>query len=249
MANANIYRFSDFTHSNYAQLLRLAFERFQFAAYDDIPVDGQFILWRHDLDFSIDDALPLARIEASVGIRATYFVNLRDSFYNAFDARHAPMIRQIADMGHAIGLHFDASLLDCHDEALLTAKLMADKVILESQFDVPVAAFSFHNPRDKELNLDDWQYAGMVNTYARRFRDVLGYCSDSNGYWRHASLHEVLKGEVRAGLQVLTHPCWWTAEIMSPRQKIANIIDRTAERMRSDYDQALASFGRKNIDW
>jgi len=60
----------DFTECHYRQLLGLAKETYRFARYDAIDWEARFILWRHDLDFSLNRAAALARIEAEEGIRA-----------------------------------------------------------------------------------------------------------------------------------------------------------------------------------
>jgi hypothetical protein len=79
-----------------------------FSGYDQIPWGEKFILWRHDLDFSINRATVLAKIESEEGIRATYFINPRSSFYNPFEPSQAELIKKIIKYEHWIGLHFDA---------------------------------------------------------------------------------------------------------------------------------------------
>jgi hypothetical protein len=41
------------------------------------------------------------------------------------------------------------------------------------------------------------------------FRQEVGYCSDSNGYWRVRRLEDVLREAKDERLQVLTHAEWW----------------------------------------
>jgi hypothetical protein len=65
----------DFTVENYRGLLRLALMGWPVADYTNIPWGERFILWRHDLDYSINRSLALARVERQEGLKATYFVN------------------------------------------------------------------------------------------------------------------------------------------------------------------------------
>ena len=47
--------------------------------FDDAEVGERHMLLRHDLDMSIDAALPIAEIERDMGISATYFVMVRNA--------------------------------------------------------------------------------------------------------------------------------------------------------------------------
>ncbi|KDC30925.1 hypothetical protein L505_0136 [Bordetella bronchiseptica F4563] len=91
------------------------------------------------------------------------------------------------------------------------------------------------------------RYAGLLNTYSEFFRDQVGYCSDSNGYWRHRRLADVLEQAADHSLQVLTHPGWWVDEAMSPRDRIARCAEGRAAATMRKYDEDLACFGRDNI--
>lgn len=247
--NSRRYRFDDFTHEQYRRLLDLARQRYAFRLYDDFRPDETFVLWRHDLDFSISDALPLARMEADAGIRATYFVHLNGDFYNPLTRENLDQLGAIAALGHAIGLHFDFGHHRIADEATLRARLRADAERLRAESGLPVRAFSFHNPGPSALAYDGESYEGLVNTYSRYFRRDVAYCSDSNGHWAHERLAEVLERTPQRPLQVLTHPTWWSAEVMSPRQKIEAAAAAAATSMLDRYTAALAAAGRPDIDW
>ena len=91
-------------------------------------------------------------------------------------------------------------------------------------------------------------YAGMVNTYARRFRQDVAYCSDSNGYWGHERLRDVLARPAQGPLQVLTHPSWWTPEVLSPRQRLVKAMDIQKDAILAMYAGVLAAAGRPDID-
>jgi hypothetical protein len=92
------------------------------------------------------------------------------------------------------------------------------------------------------------EYCGLVNTYADYFRSSVGYCSDSNGYWRYRRLEDVLTAAEDRSLQVLTHPSLWTDEVMSPRQRVLRCVNGRAEKAMAWYDHALKAGGRENVD-
>lgn len=243
------YHFADFTHANYERLLALAARQYVFRQYDDYDLQERFVLWRHDLDFSVQDALPLARMEAAAGLRCSYFVNIHSEFYNAFEAGNMRAIAEIAGLGHAIGLHFDFALAGVASERELGERLAEEAGALRSQYRVPIRAFSFHNPTPAALAFDEPAYAGLANTYAARFRTEVGYCSDSNGHWRFDRLEDVLARPATRPLQVLTHPTWWTAQVMSPKQKIERTVAGLGAGILDAYVATLAGNGREDIDW
>lgn len=247
--NSQRYRFEDFTHEHYRDLLQLARSRYVFRLYDEFRRGEKFVLWRHDLDHSVADAVPLARLEAQTGVRATYFVHLYGDFYNPFARANLVHLEEIAGLGHAIGLHFDFTHHRIADEQSLCERLRIDAGRLEMETGLPVRAFSFHNPTQAALAFDADAYAGLVNTYARYFRQQVAYCSDSNGHWRHERLHDVLSRPADRPLQALTHPSWWTQEVMSPREKIERVLAQHRATVLGRYTGTVAAAGRQDIDW
>ncbi|MBV8271294.1 MAG: hypothetical protein JO067_03380 [Cupriavidus sp.] len=248
MSATNRHDYTDFTRENYRRLLRLARERYAFLGYGDELAPGQppFVLWRHDLDMSVHAAHRLATIEHEEGVRATYFLWMHSHFYNLFEREISDRVRDIVRMGHTIGLHFDCDYNVAGSEDAFLSRLHTEAALLSNHFNVPVGAFSFHNPDAWSLAHDQLRYAGMVNTYAACFRQEIDYCSDSNGYWRHRRLEDVILASP-ARLQVLTHPEWWTDTPMSPHQRVERCIEGRAQAVRLLYKTQLAEFGRNNL--
>ena len=246
--NAQRYHFADFTHGNYRRLLRLAKSKRPLCTHADSRKAQRFILWRHDVDISPHAARRLAQIEAEEGIGVTYFWHLHNTFYNLLERETADIVKEIAALGHGVGLHFDADFYGIAAEEELAPRLRMEQQVLEDLGGQPVRCFSFHNPSRFTMNCQQWEYAGMVNTYAEHFQTQVAYCSDSNGYWRHERLEDVLTAGQHERLQVLTHPCWWQAEAMSPWQRVLRCIEGRASKTRSQYRQLLEQTGRKVIE-
>jgi len=59
------------------------------------------VILRHDVDRLPENALVFARIEKQVGIKVSYYFRIVEE---SFDE---DIIRQIADMGHEIGYHYE----------------------------------------------------------------------------------------------------------------------------------------------
>ena len=63
---------------------------------------------RHDIDYSLDNALKMAQLENQLGIQTTYYVLLDSSWYNLLSNNESNKLRQILELDHKIGLHFHA---------------------------------------------------------------------------------------------------------------------------------------------
>lgn len=243
---AATYHFADFTHAHYRVLLTQAATHYRFRCFHDFARDEAFVLWRHDVDYAPHAALALARIEAAGGVQATYFLQLSSPFYNLFEPEVKACVLALADLGHDLGLHFDAAMHEIGHAAQLQDALHRDRKILEDYCGRPVKCFSFHNPTPELLTYDAYDYAGMINAYAGYFRTEVTYCSDSNGIWRHQRLDDVLAA-APPRLQVLTHPAWWTEDAAAPRQKIFNCITGRARHVLADYNRLLRAGNRVNV--
>ncbi len=244
---ASRYHFNDFTRDNYRALLRLAQQRYAFADFSEDELPDGSVLWRHDVDYSVHAARALARIEAEEGVRSTYFFRLHSELYNLLEQPVAEVAREIVQLGHAVGLHLDTDFHGVSTEDVLDELVTWEASILERVLRTPVTAFSFHQPTPFLLSCERATYGRRVNTYATRFQQRVGYVSDSNGYWRHRRLEDVLRTGTHSTLQVLTHPEWWTESPMSPAARIERCISGRADSMRTYYREDMERGGRINV--
>ena len=241
---------ADFTEGAYRELLRLARDRHAFRPFADAIEMTSGVLWRHDIDMSVHRALALARIEHAEGIRATYFVYLHSTFYNALEPDIASRLREIVGLGHELGLHFDPQFhgLTPRDGAAVERAVAGERDALQQLVGAPVIAVSFHDPDVAGFtDMPADRVAGLVNAYGPAIRRGFTYCSDSNGYWRFTPLREVLETAGARKLHVLTHPEWWVPEPMAPRDRVARAIEGRAAAAAERYDAALKTLGRNNV--
>ncbi|MEQ8612611.1 MAG: hypothetical protein RIC37_01200 [Gammaproteobacteria bacterium] len=236
----------DFTIGHYRKLLKLAKDAYEIARYTDIPWGSRFLLWRHDLDFSVNRALVLANVEHQENIKSTYFINPHSEFYNIAEAGQHKIIQKILFLGHDLGLHFDAAFYNILNEQEINILVEKEAEYLHALFGVKPVAFSFHNPVEANFTCEADHYGGLVNCYSKKFKVEVPYCSDSNGYWRFQRLYNVLYAANEPCLQVLTHPGWWQDEPIPPRQRIfRSVYGRAAATMRI-YDSGIKAHGRLN---
>jgi hypothetical protein len=177
------------------------------ASFHDADPAQRHLILRHDIDMSLDAAVAMARLENRIGVASTYFVLLRTEFYNVFSSRGSEAVRTIQDLGHEVGLHFDAAYYDA-DDIDFAEMAACEGDILETVTSNRIRSFSLHRPHPAMLD-NQLEVPGLVNAYATRFFREAGYCSDSRGAWHHG--HPLDHPAVRDGraLQLLTHPIWW----------------------------------------
>ena len=249
MNNSDKYYFSDFTLSHYKEILSKLKENHIFSAYHDYDVNSIFVLKRHDVDFSLDNALKMAKIEYDMGVKSTYFLMLHSEFYNLLEYKNIEIVKEIKLLGHEIGLHFDSEFYKITNENLLDEKIVFEKTILENFTSQKIESFSFHNPTNFILNCKREKYGGLINCYSKYFNENVCYCSDSNGYWRYNRMIDYIEKNKEFNLQILTHPVWWTEKIRSPKEKIELNIKRRAQTNLKMYENILAKHNRENINW
>jgi len=173
------------------------------------PADAptSYCLIRHDLDYSLESGVELARRERDWGYRSTYFVLLACDHYNALSGPGAKAVRDLADLGHEVGLHYDAQVM-AERGADMTAQLALELSILEGLIGRPVRSIAMHNPSIQGAD----PFAGVdfaVNAYSKDIIDEGGYYSDSAGAWRDHAADAIGKGAIPGRVQLLIHPFLW----------------------------------------
>jgi hypothetical protein len=244
----NDYRFDDFTEDGYCAALELARAHWTFERFGTNS-QKPHVLWRHDIDVSPNRALRLAELEHERGLCATYFLFLHSSFYNCMEPTTRDIMRQIAALGHDIGLHFDVAFYpDIDGLAALERHIVVEAGIVGDLAGQTPAVVSLHNPTPEQLaQYDQPRLSGLFNAYGAQLRTDYRYLSDSNGYWRFRRLHDVLAERKEPMIHVLTHPEWWTPASCSPRERIVRAVEGRAARSLEAYDAFLALHGRQNV--
>jgi hypothetical protein len=115
--------------------------------------EGRVAVLRHDIDLAPELAPPMAAIEAESQIAATYFFRVHANEYNAFSHENLAIIRDIADMGHEIGLH--AEPLDLRASCGIDPEtgIRAMIAALSDLLGKPVVGIASHNDITPDNNL------------------------------------------------------------------------------------------------
>jgi hypothetical protein len=241
------WHFEDFTEASYRTIVETAAARYAFEPFGTSAF-GPHVLWRHDIDYSVHRAVALARIEAEMGVRATYFLSLHSDLYNPLEPAVHERAREIAALGHWFGVHFDPGFYADRSLPALEERAAWEARVLEEALEAPIRALSLHNPSVSGFEeLDAEELGGLLHAGARSVRDRYAYVSDSNGYWRFDRLPDVLAAGRHERLHVLTHPECWQELPMSPRERIMRCIEGRARASQATYDELLAVNGRVNV--
>jgi hypothetical protein len=199
-----------FSLEHYGELLEAARDGgYRWSTFTDQPRAGDLLL-RHDVDLSLDAALEMAELEASVGARATYFLMTQSVFYNLGSSEGRRALNRLRELEHGVGLHAVWPNLE-----------------LDDRFD-PVVAW--HNP-DPDYMTEPVD--GAVNVMQRPFFDPDHYRSDSNQHWRHGCPHEDLRAGRFEWLQLLTHPEIWVYPGETMNETMEAMLDAERARRRA----------------
>jgi hypothetical protein len=217
-----------FTWSLYAEYLRLAAScGYRFADFSETTTGsddpGERVVYlRHDVDFALRWVLHMAEIEHEHDVRATYCFLLDSPYYSSTTAEFDATVRRVLELGHWLGLHFDATRIDADEDV---AHNVADAAAsLRQRFGTDVVAVSFHMPGRRPVSHIGLP-SPLVNTYSPAFFYDIGYASDSNMDWRGTDFAELVTSGRHARLQLLTHPIWWRATHASMRDKLTELAD------------------------
>lgn len=185
-------------------------------ASDRVKSKSRTVVFRHDIDFDVNCAERIARVEAQLGVSSTYFFLLRTSFYNIFGSSETEQIKSILALGHHIGLHFDSrSYPDGTSVEEMAENMTKEAQILSSWFKVDVKAVSFHRPSQHDLSVTNFS-GNLINAYSPQFCESMQYVADSAGSWKYGHPTSHLSFTNGLPMQVLTHPIWWAGESCDP---------------------------------
>jgi hypothetical protein len=201
---------SDVCHAGYRTLLETALgSGYAFLPFHehDTTKDELVCLLRHDVDSDLDAALDIARIEAELGVLATYFVMLRSPVYNAFSRANHELVERILELGHHLGLHYDPGFAPragrTHED-----EIDVERRALAEMLGAPVRAVAFHQvslaPGSEAIEVRDAVKATYMPGYE--------FIADPNKSDWVLEAFTVFRERLHPRVQLLVHPMWWVAE-------------------------------------
>lgn len=202
-----------FSFDYYRYLIDKLKQHYVFLDYGDIDQStSSFCIIRHDVEFSVERAYNMARVEKDdLDIISSYFFQLNSNAYNILSPMNIEMIHSIRKMGHRIGLHVFINRTDI-------SKIPQYIKTMEDHLDIPIDRFSYHKPNGPLL-LMNHNIKFKINAFdAKYFQFYEGtkpdslrvtYISDSNHKWKYGHPLSVIGNNIQK-VQLLIHPYSWT---------------------------------------
>lgn len=211
----------NFTYSFYKKMIsEIVSNGYRVCSYFD-NYDGKVCILRHDVDFDIQKALCMARIENELGVSSTYFVLLRTDFYNPLSKKSISDLQEIISLGHHIGLHFDEKSYS-EDENIIE-NIKKEAKTLGEALGCDIRVVSMHRPSKKTLD-SNYSISKMVNSYSNYFFKEYKYLSDSRRRWKEDVI-EVVKSNMFSKLHILTHSFWYNDNNQNIKDSLIAFIE------------------------
>lgn len=205
--------FPKFTLAGYRNLMAALLERgAQVSPMSKIKrPEANDIYLRHDVDLSLELALPMARVEKEMGVASTYYVLLSGP-YNPLSKASISALLELTGLGHRLGLHYDLSLYPSEsDEAL--EKLSREVELLAMISGSTVDTIVMHLPYRGHTDLFEASQRWINPSFYQKNDAELMYVSDSCRAWRdQALLHYLRRESSKSRLLLNVHPEVWLAD-------------------------------------
>ena len=215
----------NFTYDAYLELINLLKEKnYHFCDYLNCDKYDKPVIFRHDIDNSLNKAFEIAKLEYENNITSTFFVLLSTNFYNVFSKESNEILKEIMGLGHQIGLHFDEKRYEISSVKELKYWVERESEILGYALDKEIKAVSMHRP-SKWILENDIQFKGIINSYSKKFLSDFKYLSDSRMHWREDVLGIIESGEYDK-LHILTHSFWYSDKSETINEKLTEFIDK-----------------------
>ncbi len=200
-----------FDYAYYQELLAVLLKGRASATFDALcnRTTDPFFLLRHDIDYGLDYVGDMPKMEAALGIRATYFIQISSIFYNPFEEKQRTAIREIERLGHRFGLHANVSGGDEMPEMDFVSEVCNEVEVLKKLVK-SVDAVSFHQPTPRIIQ--NKIKIPFVNTYDRKDMEGIEYFSDSSQVWSKGDPVSLVRSNPKVSYQVLVHPALWSAQ-------------------------------------
>lgn len=209
---------NNFSYNQYQCIIDRINSNMPIVSFDQVHFGmDKYCVIRHDVEFSIQRALDLARFENSIGISSTYVFQVCNNNYNPFSYKNKEQISEIVKLGHDIGVHVHLGNFD-HQFEDVRHYIIKQAQQLSSALDYPINRFSIHRPYVEHLknvinipgfiNMSDELYFTYTDDYTIYNLPVL-YLADSNHAWKYGHPLEIDFSKI-SKMQLNCHPFSWT---------------------------------------
>ena len=206
-----------FSYADYKEILRIIKEIGTQATYKEALTRDKFIIMRHDVEYSVERAFELSRIEESMDFHSHYFFQWTNNSYNVLSRKNRDLITEMHERGQHIGLHF--ALNGMTDVNLIRERILKEAEMFSNMLGFEITNFSFHRPSPDVLAAN-LKFSALLNAYQDDFFTFMPdassvsephvkYLSDANHIWRYGYPDEETLWKYPR-VQILAHPFAWS---------------------------------------
>jgi len=244
-----------FSYADYKEIIKIMKATGRYTDYKHALSRDEFVIMRHDVEYSVERAYQLAKVEESMDFTSTFFFQWTNNNYNILSRRNMDMIRDMHERGQNIGLHF--ALNGLTDMDVIRRQIVKEMEILSEMCGFKIDTFSFHRP-SKDVLRENIKLPGIINAYQDEFftfaEEVtestavdVKYMSDANHIWRYGYPDEAnITGHRK--VQVLTHPFAWHKNGYDNFDNYVALVEEKFEQMIDSIDAECKDFGEYK-DW
>ncbi|MDR1473042.1 MAG: hypothetical protein LBI41_00545 [Lactobacillales bacterium] len=215
-----------FSYNNYKEIIQIIKKSGKYSSFHEVKSSSleekrreEFILMRHDVEFSVERAFKLAKLENDNDFCSHYFFQLTNNAYNFLSRKNIDMINEMINFGHKVGLHFH--LNDLTEIEDIKKQIVKEIQIMSEMLNFKIDSFSIHRPTVGVLRANI-KLPGIINAYEDRFfsftenvkenpPEIL-YIADSKHRWNYGLEPDKATLMNNKRIQILTHPYSWTPE-------------------------------------
>ena len=205
-----------FSYDDYREIIKIIQSTGRQCSYAEALHQDKFIIMRHDVEYSVERAYRMAKVEQSMDFTSTFFFQWTNNSYNILSRRNMDMIKDMHERGQHIGLHF--ALNGMTDMQQIRGRIKMEMDILSEMFGFEITEFSIHRP-SKDVLRENIKLDGILNAYQDdffTFADTIRadtelkvkYMSDANHIWRYGYPDQDNITSYDK-VQILTHPFAW----------------------------------------
>ena len=244
-----------FSFQDYRNIISIIKSTGRYMGYKEALGRDKFIIMRHDVEYSVERAYALSKVEEGMDFTSAYFFQWTNNSYNILSKKNIDMVKDMHERGHTIGLHF--ALNGMTDMELIRRQIVKEMYILSEMFGFKVDIFSIHRP-SKDVLRENIRIDGIINAYQDEFFTfaenitedtpvAVKYMSDANHIWRYGYPDEknILENDK---VQILTHPFAWTKAGYDNFDNYKMLVKEKTEELMQSIDNECKDFSEYK-DW
>ena len=239
-----------FSFNDYREIIRIIKETGRYCTFDEAKDKDEFIIMRHDVEYSVDRAYALSKVEESMDFRSTFFFQWTNNSYNILSRKNRDILTDMHERGQNIGLHF--ALNGMTDMRTIRDRIKQEINMLSDMLGFEINSFSIHRPSPSVL-AEDIKLNGILNAYQDEFFTFdpkaspqsqleVKYMSDANHIWRYGYPDEETINK-HDKIQILTHPFAWTKKGYDNLDNYKTLVNEKYKELIDSIDNECKDFG------